>query len=52
MSHYGTNHKQSSRLVLAPAQASHPILRGVKDVWVQSGGYTAEPIGQSCSRAA
>jgi type 1 glutamine amidotransferase len=44
VSHYGTNHKQSSRLILAPDQASHPILRGVKDVWVQSGGYTAAPI--------
>src|SRR5262245_5077357 len=44
VSHYGTNHKQSSRLLLAPDQATHPILRGVKDVWVQSGGYTAAPI--------
>jgi len=44
VSHYGTNHKQSSRLILQPDQASHPILRGVKDVWVQSGGYTAAPI--------
>ena len=44
VSHYGTNHTQSSRLVLAPDQATHPILRGVKDVWAQSGGYTAAPI--------
>ena len=44
VSHYGTNHKQSSRLLLQPDQASHPILRGVKDVWVQSGGYTADPM--------
>ena len=44
VSHYGTNHKQSSALVLDPAQASHPILRGVKDVWVESGGYTADPM--------
>jgi type 1 glutamine amidotransferase len=44
VSHYGTNHKQSSALVPAPDQAGHPILRGVKDVWVQSGGYTAAPI--------
>ena len=47
VSHYGTNHKQSSTLVLAPDQAAHPILRGVKDVWVQSGGYTAAPIDGS-----
>lgn len=44
VSHYGTNHKQSSRLVVPPAQASHPILRGVRDMWAESGGYTADPI--------
>ena len=47
VSHYGTNHKQSSRLLLQSAEAEHPILRGVKDVWVQSGGYTADPIAGS-----
>jgi hypothetical protein len=47
VSHYGTNHKMSSRLILEPAQAGHPILRGVKDVWVQSGGYTADPLPPS-----
>ena len=47
VSHYGTNHKQSSRLLLEPSQASHPILRGVKDVWVESGGYTADPLQPS-----
>jgi hypothetical protein len=44
VSHYGTNHKQSSRLLLQPGESKHPILVGVKDVWVQSGGYTADPI--------
>lgn len=44
VSHYGKNHAQSSKLLLQAAEASHPILRGVKDVWVQSGGYTAAPI--------
>jgi type 1 glutamine amidotransferase len=44
VSHYGTNHKQSSRLLIAPDQAGHPILRGVKDVWVPSGGYMARPV--------
>lgn len=44
VTHYGTNHKQSSRLQLQADQSAHPILRGVKDVWVQSGGYTASPI--------
>ena len=47
VSHYGTNHKQSSRLILEPSQGDHPILRGVKDVWVQSGGYTADPLQPS-----
>jgi type 1 glutamine amidotransferase len=47
VSHYGRNHKQSSRLLLVADQASHPILRGVADVWVQSGGYTADPIAGS-----
>ena len=44
VSHYGKNHAQSSKLLLQAGEASHPILRGVKDVWVQSGGYTAAPI--------
>jgi type 1 glutamine amidotransferase len=47
VSHYGANHKMSSRLLLEPSQASHPVLRGVKDVWVQSGGYTADPLPPS-----
>lgn len=42
--HYGRNHKQSSRLLLESDQKEHPILRGVKDAWVQSGGYRAIPI--------
>lgn len=44
VSHYGANHRQSSRLVIEPAAGSHPIARGVADVWVESGGYTADPI--------
>ena len=42
--HYGANHRQSSRLLLQADQAEHPILQGVKDVWVQCGGYRAIPI--------
>jgi type 1 glutamine amidotransferase len=44
VTHYGSNHKQSSRLVIEPTNASHPILRGVRDMWVESGGYTAYPM--------
>jgi type 1 glutamine amidotransferase len=47
VSHYGRNHVQSSRLVIEPALASHPVLRGVTDMWVQSGGYTADPLPDS-----
>ncbi|RDB05660.1 ThuA domain-containing protein [Runella aurantiaca] len=43
VSHYGTNHKQASKLILEEAQKEHPILRGVKDMLAQSGGYTAYP---------
>ena len=42
--HYGTNHKQSSRLILEKDQLEHAVLRGVKDVHVQCGGYNADPI--------
>jgi putative membrane-bound dehydrogenase-like protein len=40
--HYGKNHAQSTRITALPERASHPILRGVKDVHVQAGGYNAE----------
>lgn len=42
--HYGKNHVMSTRLDLLPQAASHPILRGVTNPWVQSGGYWTEPI--------
>ncbi len=45
VSHYGTNHKQASKLIPEEAQKAHPILRGVKDMSTQSGGYTAYPNG-------
>ncbi|MFV0442684.1 MAG: PVC-type heme-binding CxxCH protein, partial [Planctomycetaceae bacterium] len=41
--HYGQNHQQSTRISLAKDQATHPILRGVRDVWVQAGGYVGKP---------
>jgi len=43
VTHYGTNHKQSSRLIMEEKQKTNPILRGVKEMWVQSGAYTANP---------
>ena len=41
--HYGQNHRQSTRIAMVPEKAAHPILRGVKDVWVQAGGYVGKP---------
>lgn len=42
--HYGTNHKQSTRITIIDDKKAHPILCGVKDVWVQAGGYVGKPI--------
>ena len=42
--HYGPNHKSSTRLDLVAAQTTHPVLRGVKDVWAEIGAYNANPI--------
>ena len=44
VSHYGDNHKQSSRLDIVPEQKDHPVFRGVKDMHVAAGCYTASPI--------
>jgi putative membrane-bound dehydrogenase-like protein len=42
--HYGTNHVQSTRITIKDDKKSHPILTGVKDIWVQAGGYVGKPI--------
>ena len=42
--HYGKNHKQSTRITVIEDKASHPILSGVKDVWVQAGAYVGKPV--------
>ena len=42
--HYGQNHRQSTRITIVPEKSSHPILRGVKDIWVQVGGYVGKPV--------
>jgi hypothetical protein len=45
VSHYGTNNRQASRLLFVQGDdGPHPILRGVRNVLVTSGGYTADPI--------
>ncbi|MBI1246620.1 hypothetical protein GC197_02105 [bacterium] len=45
--HYGKNHAMSTRLDIVPAEKDHPILRGVKNPWVQAGGYWTEPTSDS-----
>ena len=45
--HYGGNHRQSTRLDIVPEQRQHPILRGVKSMWAQCGGYQAKPLAPS-----
>ena len=40
--HYGRNHTQSTRISIIPKQKDNPILRGVKEIHVQAGGYNAE----------
>ena len=50
VSHFGTNHKQSSKLLIEKSQADHPIMRGVKDMAVQSGAYTTYPKGTVLAR--
>ncbi len=42
--HYGKNHVQSTGITIIDGKQSHPILRGVKDIWVQAGGYVGKPI--------
>lgn len=42
--HYGKNHSQSTRITIVADKQAHPILRGVKDVWVQAGGYVGNPV--------
>lgn len=45
--HYGTNHEQSSLVNPIDAEVDHPIMRGVRDMHVQSGGYFADPMPDS-----
>lgn len=41
--HYGKNHQQSTRISVVEAKSDHPILRGVKNAWVEAGGYVGKP---------
>ncbi len=41
--HHGRNHQQSTRITIVDGKQGHPILRGVKDVWVRAGAYVGKP---------
>lgn len=41
--HYGKNHRQSTRIEIVPSKKNHPILSGVKNIWVHAGGYVGKP---------
>lgn len=41
--HYGRNHQQSTGIEIVEGKEGHPILRGVKDIWVEAGGYVGKP---------
>ena len=45
--HYGGNHRSSVRLDIAAGKEGHPIFKGVKKMWVQCGGYFADPLKPS-----
>jgi mono/diheme cytochrome c family protein/glucose/arabinose dehydrogenase len=42
--HYGKNHQQSTRITAVADKATHPILSGVNNIWVQAGGYVGKPV--------
>jgi putative membrane-bound dehydrogenase-like protein len=42
--HYGKNHEQSTRITIIGGKKTHPILSGVKDIWVQAGAYVGKPV--------
>ena len=44
VSHYGTNHKMSTRLDIVESQKSHPIMTGVESPWAECGGYWTDPM--------
>ena len=44
VSHYGTNHKMSTRLDIVESQKNHPIMSGVESPWAECGGYWTDPM--------
>ena len=44
ISHHGDHGHESTRGVIDPSLASHPVLRGVSDLWWQTDVYTVEHL--------
>ncbi len=47
VSHWGANRRGATRGVVEPGAESHPILRGVQDVFGDSGVYETHPVAGS-----
>jgi glucose/arabinose dehydrogenase len=47
VSHYGKNHKMSTRHVVLDSAKEHPVMRGVENPWAQCGGYWVDPMPDS-----
>jgi hypothetical protein len=47
VSHLGENHKQATRGIIEPSAQDDPLLRGVGDIFGDSGVYTANPAKDS-----
>lgn len=43
VAHHGAHKSEATRGVIEPAQARHPVLRGVKDIFGDTDVYTANP---------
>lgn len=43
VAHHGDNHVQATRLTPLPHQIDHPVLRGVGEMFVMTGGYLTAP---------
>jgi hypothetical protein len=44
VTHFGKNHEQSSLIAVEEDNKDHPVLRGVTEMHVQAGAYTAYPL--------
>jgi type 1 glutamine amidotransferase len=48
INHYGVHQKESTRGVIVPDMAKHPILKGVKDIWGESDVYELTALAGDC----